>query len=162
MRRILRQRLGQRGAVAVEFAFSLFFLIPLLLGMLDYGYYFWIGVNAVQAANRGLYAATHAPTPPLLAGCSGTAPGLAAVTAANAAATLAVTNQITAGLPAGFAAYTTTPVNDCIFPLPTNPAWNIQVQVDFPPVVGFLNPWMPASTIPGRVRFRSPVLVGGN
>ena len=52
MRRLLRKRLGQRGAVAVEFAFSLFFLVPLLLGMLDYGYYFWIGVNAVQAATR--------------------------------------------------------------------------------------------------------------
>jgi len=52
LRRSLRKRLGQRGAVAVEFAFSLFFLIPLLLGMLDYGYYFWIGVNAVQGSRR--------------------------------------------------------------------------------------------------------------
>jgi Flp pilus assembly protein TadG len=158
MRRLLRKRLGQRGAVAVEFAFSLFFLIPLLLGMLDYGYYFWIGVNAVQAANAGLRAAT---TPPgsLLPTCNGTGAAIAATAAANAAATAAVTAQMTNGLPAGFAAYTTTPVNDCIT-APSDPSWNIQVQVDFPPVVGFLNPWMPASTIAGRVRFRTPILVG--
>jgi Flp pilus assembly protein TadG len=159
LRRSLRKRLGQRGAVAVEFAFSLFFLIPLLLGMLDYGYYFWIGVNAVQAANKGLYAATHAPSPTLVPGCSGTAPGILAVTAASGFATAAVAAQMTQGLPAGFAAYTSTPVNDCIT-VSGSPAWNIQVQVDFPPVVGFLNPWMPASATPGLVRFRSGVLVG--
>jgi len=66
---------------------------------------------------------------------------------------------MTQGLPAGFAAYTSTPVNDCIT-VSGSPAWNIQVQVDFPPVVGFLNPWMPASATPGLVRFRSGVLVG--
>jgi Flp pilus assembly protein TadG len=156
VRRLLRKRLGQRGAVAVEFAFSLFFLIPLLLGMLDYGYYFWVGVNAAQAANKGLYAAT-SQTPNLVAGCAvGSA---AAVAVASAAATTAVTTQMTQGLPAGFAAYTTIPVNDCIS-APNDPSWEIQVQVDFPPVVGFLNPWMPASSISGYVRYRSARLVG--
>jgi hypothetical protein len=163
IRRLLRKRLGQRGAVAVEFAFSLFFLIPLLLGMLDYGYYFWVGVNAVQAANKGLFAATHA-APSLVAGCSGTAPGVLAVNAAKLAAQNAVylgpnAQMGSPRLPAVFSGYVTLPVNDCIS-APVDPAWNIQVQVDFPPVVGFLNPWMPASATPGYVRFRTGVLVG--
>jgi Flp pilus assembly protein TadG len=156
-RRSLRRRIGQRGAVAVEFAFALFFLIPLLLGMLDYGYYFWIGVNAVQAANAGLLAATNAS--PKMTTCDNTAASLAAQAAASAAASAAVTNQMNLGLPAGFAAATTTFVNQCTVG-PPNPIWTIQVQVDFVPVVGFLNPWMPPSATQGSVRFRSPKLAG--
>jgi hypothetical protein len=69
------------------------------------------------------------------------------------------------GLPAGFAAFTTTPVNGCDSTnAAINPSWQLQVQVDFPPVVGFLNSWMPRNGSPapaaGLTRFRSAVLVG--
>ena len=160
VRRSLRQRLGQRGAVAVEFAFAMFFLIPLLLAMLDFGYYFWVGVNAAQAASAGLQAATH-QTPALAVGCG----NAAANTVAAAAATAKVTSQMTLGLPAGFAAYTSTPVNGCDSTnAAINPSWHLQVQVDFPPVVGFVNAWMPRNGSPppaaGMVRYRTGILVG--
>jgi Flp pilus assembly protein TadG len=170
MRRLLRKRLGQRGAVAVEFAFSLFFLVPLLLGTLDYGYYFWIAVNAVQAANAGLRAA--ASTPGIAPGCNLTAPSTAAVAAATITASNAVTAQLTGG-PVGHprtpltTANITLLYNRCVTPPTgaTDPNWQIQVQVDFVPVVGFVNPWMPRNGLPapaaGMVRFRSPILFSG-
>jgi hypothetical protein len=36
------KRAQQRGAAAIEFALSLTLLIPLIFGILDYGYYFYV------------------------------------------------------------------------------------------------------------------------
>ena len=47
-----RQR--SRGVAALELALSLTFLVPLLMGMLDFGYYFYIGTNAEEAARAGV------------------------------------------------------------------------------------------------------------
>ena len=166
IRRGLRRRLGQRGAVALEFALSLFFLVPLLLGTLDYGYYFWIGVNAMEAAHAGALAAAQTSG---LTGCPAAAVGSALApgscgTAPNPLtakynACVAVTTQM-AHTPLS-ASYVTLPTNGCLT-TPVNPAWQLQVQVDFPPAVGFLNPWMPASSTAGRVRYRSSTVVAGN
>ena len=43
------ERAHQRGAAAIEFALSLTLLIPLIFGILDYGYYFYIAVTTVEA-----------------------------------------------------------------------------------------------------------------
>ena len=47
-----RQR--SRGVAALELALSLTFLVPLLMGTLDFGYYFYIGTNAEEAARAGV------------------------------------------------------------------------------------------------------------
>src|SRR6476659_612370 len=47
-----RQR--SRGVAALEFALSLTFLVPLLMGTLDFGYYFYIATNAQEAARAGV------------------------------------------------------------------------------------------------------------
>lgn len=161
MRRFLRgrdqRRPKQRGAVAIEFALSLIFIVPLLLGILDYGYYFWIGINAAEAARAGIRAAINSGG---ITGCPSVGTAAAEGVAAGAA-TAAVRAQMGhVFTPANAASYTTTPTNACRAGAPVSPTWQLQVQVDFPPAVGFLNPWMPASTrTTGYVRYRTGLTV---
>ncbi len=49
--RFLRRR-GEGGAAAVEMALSLFVLMPLVLGMLQYGWYFFAAQSASSAARE--------------------------------------------------------------------------------------------------------------
>ena len=39
---------------ALELALSLVFLVPLLMGMLQFGYYFYVASNAEEAARAGV------------------------------------------------------------------------------------------------------------
>ncbi len=48
------KRERSRGVAALELALSLVFLMPLMLSMLDYGYYFYVGSNAEDAARAGV------------------------------------------------------------------------------------------------------------
>ena len=51
LRRELRRR-GQRGAAAVEFALvACFILIPLLFGLMQYGWYFYVASTTSHAAS---------------------------------------------------------------------------------------------------------------
>jgi Flp pilus assembly protein TadG len=158
MRRRDGKRSKQRGAVAVEFALSLFFLVPLLLGTLDYGYYFWVGVNAVEAARLGAREAGRLGSTNAVAAC-GSGPNwttLVRPTVEGTTGAAKVQMQ-----QAGVQAYTTVTLN-CLT-APTNPSWQLVLEVNFPPAVGFLNPWMPASTsTPGYVRYRVPAVVVPN
>ena len=47
---------------ALELALSLTFLVPLMMGMLDFGYYFYIGTNAEEAARASVRALVNAGT----------------------------------------------------------------------------------------------------
>jgi Flp pilus assembly protein TadG len=47
-----RRARGERGAAAVEFALILVVLAPLLLGTLQYGYYFYVAQSASSAARE--------------------------------------------------------------------------------------------------------------
>jgi Flp pilus assembly protein TadG len=145
-----RARSGQRGAAALEFALSLIFLIPLLLGTLDYGYYFWVGVNAVEAAKEGVAAAARAGNG--VPNC-GSPLAAAPTVAGSARATAYLINSVGAAMAAN-ATVTVT----CVA-APVNPSWRIVVQMDFPPAVGFVRVGMPTSAIAGRVRFRTQPLV---
>lgn len=57
----LRQRLGNRGAVAVEFALVLPLLLLLVLGGIDWGYFFFVGQIAANAAREGARTAALIP-----------------------------------------------------------------------------------------------------
>ena len=49
-----------RGVAALELALSLVFLMSLMLSVLDYGYYFYVGSNAEDAARAGVRQAVKA------------------------------------------------------------------------------------------------------
>ena len=54
----LRRRRGERGGAAVEFALLVLPLMLVLLGILDYGFYFFVDLVATNAAREGARAAT--------------------------------------------------------------------------------------------------------
>ena len=133
-----------------------------MMGMLDFGYYFYIGTNAEEAARASARALVNAGT----AVCG--TPG------ANNA--LATEQTVASGGPGpacvGGAAYCymneaplfmgglggpTTVTVTCTpsGPPGVNPTWTVQVQVDFVPSLGFFKNIMPAGTAPGTVRYRA-------
>lgn len=145
---------------ALELALSLTFLVPLMMGMLDFGYYFYIGTNAEEAARASARALVNAGTSPC-----GT-PG----------ATLARANELIVAsggagpLCIGGAAYcymnesplfmgglggpTTVTVTCTAAPPPgVDPTWTVQVQVDFVPSLGFFRNLMKPGAAPGTVRY---------
>jgi hypothetical protein len=152
------RRNRQRGAVAVEFALCTFLLVPLLLGTLDYGYYFWVGLNAAEAARAGARQASRLRTTSAVTAC-GAGPDwhiLIEPTVEGPGPLGAAKAQMQQ---AGMQTYTTVTLECRTWP--SNPVWEVVVEVNFPPAVGFLNTWMPASTqTTGYVRYRSnPVTV---
>jgi Flp pilus assembly protein TadG len=48
-----RSRRGQRGVALMEFALTVPLFLIILLGMIDYGYYFYVAVSAANAAREG-------------------------------------------------------------------------------------------------------------
>jgi Flp pilus assembly protein TadG len=152
-RRSKSKRPKQRGVAAVEFALSLVFFVPMVLGILDYGYYFWVAVTTVEAAR----VAARQVAGQVVTNCSNTTPVNAArtlVTGSTGAAKVYM-NQI------GMAAYTTVTATCGTSPL--DPTWNIKVQVDFKPAVGFLRAGMHASTsVTGYVEYSQSLYVAGS
>ena len=151
-----------RGVAALELALSLTFLVPLMMGMLDFGYYFYIGTNAEEAARAGARALVNAGT----AGCA----------TAGAATALANEQTTASGGPGpacvGGAAYcymneaplymggvggaTTVTVTCTAAPFPgVDPTWTVEVQVDFVPSLGFFKNLMKPGTAPGTVRYHA-------
>lgn len=157
----LSKRRGQRGVAAVEFALSLIFLVPLMLGTADYGYYFYVAMNVVEAQQAGLLAAAKTP----VGDCSGSA-SAAQVTAKGTAQNAAVTAETlylhnASGASNGLDTVVTlysTPAGALPKPTcsntPMNPTWTLTLVADFRPVIGWLAPWMKASTVTsGRARY---------
>jgi hypothetical protein len=152
------KRERSRGVAALELALSLVFLMPLLLSVLDYGYYFYVGSNAEDAARAGVRQAVRMS--------AGAACGVNGALVKAAGETTAVGSgpTCTGGsaycymneppLSMGGATGYTTVTLTCL-PGPPNPTWRINVTVDFPPAIGFVAPWMPASPTTGRVRYRT-------
>lgn len=150
------KRPGQRGVAVLEFSLALVFFVPLILGILDYGYYFYVAVNVVEAARIGARQLSLTN----VGNCAS-----AAATAAQTAATASMTpgpagpatvymNQIGQG--------TNTTVTATCVVAPINPTWNFKVEVDFRPAVGFLRAGMhPSATVPGYVEFSQRVYIPG-
>ena len=53
LRAAVETRRAERGLALVEFALTVPLFLVLLLGMLDYGYYFYVAVGATNAAREG-------------------------------------------------------------------------------------------------------------
>jgi hypothetical protein len=147
---------------AIELALSMTFLVPLLLAVMDFGYYFYIGSVAEDAAQAGVRAAVRqsggsncgvsqaavkltgeAPAP---SGASGIT-CLTVVGAGGAASCVMNEPPLRMGEAAGPTTVTLTCAN-----VPVNPTWSIVVQVNFTPAVGFFTAWMPTGGT-GKVRY---------
>jgi Flp pilus assembly protein TadG len=158
-----------RGVAALEFALSLTFLVPLLMGMLDFGYYFWISTNAEEAARAGVREAVMASKgstcgspvaikaqsdgqKPVAMQTSTTCDGGAAYCHMNEA-------PLKMGGPGGATTVTLTCLNGGTVPAaPVDPTWRITVQVDFYPAMRFFSWMMPQSAVtPGKVKYTATV-----
>ena len=160
----LRDR--SRGVAALELALSLTFLVPLLMGMLDFGYYFYIGTNAEEAARASVRALVSAGS----SKC-GTAGANAAIAAQTTTATGGSGAACVGGaaycymneppLFMGAAAGPTTVTVTCLSPSPTtDPTWQVSVQVDFQPSLGFFKNLMKAGA-GGTVRYTATAAAAG-
>ena len=130
-----RRRSKERGAAAIEFALSLLILLPLVLGILDYGYYFYVSMAATEATRLAARATGNT----VVGSCTSTGPVIVAQTAGTNAARTYLTT-IGMGTPANL---TTTIL--CLTGTP-GPKWSVQVQVDFKPAVGYFSSSMKASS----------------
>jgi Flp pilus assembly protein TadG len=164
-RRMRRAARGERGAVTVELALSLFLLLPLMFATFNYAYYFWIAITTTEAAQLATrIALTNGTTPMTSCPTSLTVPTLAtqqtlALTAAqnyiNARTGLS-TSYVT--LPATVTVNgTLTTNNTCRAAAPFG--WVVQLQVDFPPIAPMTLPFMPQSATAGRTRYRTKTFV---
>jgi Flp pilus assembly protein TadG len=165
LRRMRRGARGERGAVTVELALSLFLLLPLMFATFNYAYYFWIAITATEAAQ--LYARTALTSGGAPMTTCPTAISTPTFAAQQAAAFTAAQNYINArtGLPTSYVTRPASVVaNDtCTNAVVGPPAvpfgWRIALQVDFPPIAPMTLPFMPASTIAGRTRVTTKTFV---
>lgn len=153
------RREGQRGAAALEFALAMFFLAPLLMGMMQYGYYFYVSMNVVEAQHQGLVAA--ARTSGVGCGAGASATQIAARTAAQVAAAAAVTTYLTNnGLDTVLTLSGATPTCGTT---PVDPTWTMTLIADFRPPLGKVMPWDKASPTVGYLRYTARTMaVRGN
>ena len=157
-----RQR--SRGVAALELALSLVFLVPLVMGMLDFGYYFYIGTNAEEAARAGVRQALRSGAGAL---CT-TVGSLNAIAQETTVATGTPGPGCNGGaaycymneppLNMGGAGSATTVTMTCLHPgsipvEPVNPTYRIVVRVDFVPALGFFKALMPAGATSDKVSY---------
>ena len=153
------------GVAALELALSLVFLVPLLTGMLQFGYYFYIASHAEEAARAGVREAV------LKGGnCAGgaliKAEGEAPPTGEPATPAFGrrrrLLHERAAARPGGPS--NTTVTLDCLTPMtpwpdtaPVNPTWRITVHVEFQPALGAFKSLLPAGT-GGKVHYEATVV----
>jgi len=165
--RATRER--SKGVAVLELTLSLVFLVPLMMATLDFGYYFYVGANAQEAARQGVLQAV---------GIAGGCPGPSGVeTNCNAAVANIVTKPASgtgttcasASPPPAVAPAASCYMNSPPLGLGTAsnltvtckgtaqvaapPYFKMQIQVDFRPAIGFFRYLMPAGTAPGTVRY---------
>ncbi|WP_394841980.1 pilus assembly protein [Pendulispora brunnea] len=119
---------SERGAAAIEFALVLLPFALLLLGTIDYGWYFFVDLACTNAVREGARTATTVP---------GACPNSAATNAGEAAAVQALSGL----LPTGYAPdidVTCTTVSG-------SPRFQAQLTLVFPQLTGFSLVPMPGS-----------------
>jgi Flp pilus assembly protein TadG len=146
--RTKRSRSRERGVAAIEFALLLPFIAVILLALVDYGYYFYIGVNATEAARTAAVqasataAAMNGGTGPT--GCGDTL--IAVVTgAAPAAPAQAGKNYMITQVNATIGGNTTVTVACVPTTSGSQTAFSIQVRVVFAPPSGTVHFGLPRS-----------------
>jgi hypothetical protein len=167
-RKPLPRRVKSRGVALVELALSLIFLVPLMLGMLDFGYFFYVASNVEEAARAGVRQAARAGAGPCTGGGFPVVDGRAVNVVAPATGTDSICNA-TGGDAACYmnqaplmlgGASNITVTAECFIPTtplgaPTpalavapvkDPTWRVTVQVDFPLPHPFLFPLLKHST----------------
>jgi hypothetical protein len=146
-KRAMTKRPRQRGAAAVEFALAMTLFLPLLFAVLNYGYFFYVSITAVEAARVGarqLWGQT-------VGACANVANVTAArtvVTGTGVGTAKAYMGQI------GMSASTYTTVTaTCTTIVPasapaglSDPVWQFQVRVEFPLPVPTFGWAIPRST----------------
>jgi len=129
-----RSRNPQRGAAAVEFALVLPLFLALLMGTIDYGYFFFSDQIATNAAREGARAGTLVPP----------AAGAGAATGAASAAASAYLAANGLGCPGGgTCGITTTPI-DVTDAGMTTPAIDVVIDYQFVSLTGFTQIILPA------------------
>jgi len=126
-------RVRDGGVAALELAMLLPLLSLLLLGMFDYGKYVWVAVAATQAAREGARELSKTS----VGTCSSTTAVNAAIAmeqGSSGAAKLFM-NQIGLSSATTVTASCVTTVNSASVP---NPTWKVTLQVDFPPILGYM------------------------
>jgi Flp pilus assembly protein TadG len=122
------RRARDEGAAALELAMLLPMLAMLLLGMFDYGKYMWVAIYATQAAREGARELSLTS----VGNCATSAkvnPAITLEQGTTGAAKLYM-NQI--GLS------TATTVTATCVTSPVDPTWQVALQVDFPPLIGYM------------------------
>ena len=142
-----RGRSSARGAAVIEFALVLPLLLPLMLFMIEYGHFFWVTLNAVEAAKMGLASAV-------------TQQKAAIVTLKGHDDAVNYFRTNTPSLLSA-ASPTVTCVSGTINGATvTNPSWQIVVKMDFRPLIGYRLPWLRASSIvSGGITYSTPALI---
>jgi hypothetical protein len=151
---------GARGVAVLELTLSLVFLVPLLMAALSFGYYFYVGSHAEEAARQGLRQAVLinlpcGPGPVCNAALVNVPVTQAAVgspvcTSGGAAACYMQSDPLNLGGAAN------TTVTCACATAPVNPTYTITVQVDFAASVGYFRYLMPAGT-GGKVRYTARI-----
>jgi Flp pilus assembly protein TadG len=142
------KRDAQRGAAALEFALASFFLVPLLLGMLDYSYYFYIGLNVVEAQRAGLVTAARETVGTCGVGASVAQQNAKTQAASDAAAAV----QAYLGNNSLSSVLTLTGDTPTCSAAPADPTWTMTLIADFPPILGRVMPW-DKTAVSGKVRY---------
>ncbi len=149
---------------ALELALSLVFLVPLVMGMLDFGYYFYIGTNAEEAARAGVRQALLSGAGALCGSVASnnvigqqTTRAAGAGPACNGGAAYCYMNEppLNMGGALGPAGGTTVTLTCPSPPEVVNPTYRIVVQVDFVPALGFFKNLMRAGATSDLVRYNA-------
>ncbi|MSP60035.1 MAG: pilus assembly protein [Myxococcales bacterium] len=142
----------QRGVAALEFALILPVFMLMMLGAIEYGWYYHIDRSVTAAAEEGARAAATVATN---GGCGGGGAGAAKAAGASVAAQRM---QLI-----GYGAPKTTVTVTCLNTLPlADPTWQVNVVTDYPQLTGFLKGLMPASTTPGNTVAKAVAVMRGS
>ena len=149
-------RSRHRGVAAVEFALTMTLFLPLLFAIINYAYYFYVSITAVEAARVGarqLWTQT-------VSSCTNTTN----VTVAKGVVEPSSGSAKTYMAQIGMASYTTVTAT-CSTATPpaglSDPVWTFQVKVDFPLPVPTFGLGIPKSSTPGHGLFTENLTMQG-
>ena len=138
------KRRNAKGVAAIEFALVLPVFLMMLLGMMDYGWYFFVDLLATNAAREGARVATT---------FGGACPNDLGRNAGTAAinAYLAQVPSLAAG----------TTISATCSTVAANPQFRYDVTIDFQRLTGFLLVPMPAGAAPNSTKVRTSATMRG-